>query len=211
MFTLYTTPLSANGRKVLAFAHHLGLDPEVKLVNVYAGEGRKPEFLAVNPTGKIPALVADGFVLTESNAILQYIAEAHGEFRLWSWAPRRRAEISRWLFWEASAWQPALVPVLRHHVAQKLGLAPAEPAADINWNDAGFRGAAEILDEHLGANASLAGDDISIADFSVAGMMTYARSAAFPFEDYAGIARWYAHIEALDAWKATETRPWSMP
>ena len=53
MLTLYTTPLSANGRKVQAAGRHLGLDLEIRLVNVYAGEGRTPEYLRVNPTGKI--------------------------------------------------------------------------------------------------------------------------------------------------------------
>jgi glutathione S-transferase len=49
MFTLYTTPLSANGRKVLAVSQHLALAPEIKLVNVYQGEGRVPSYLAQNP------------------------------------------------------------------------------------------------------------------------------------------------------------------
>jgi len=61
MLTLYSTALSANGRKVL-----------------YRGEGRAAEYLAINPAGKIPALVDGDFTLCESNAILQYICEAHG-------------------------------------------------------------------------------------------------------------------------------------
>src|SRR5208283_1663572 len=54
VFTLYATPLSANGRKALAVCRHLGLKPETRLVNVYKGEGRTPEYLAVNPLGKVP-------------------------------------------------------------------------------------------------------------------------------------------------------------
>src|SRR5262245_61350550 len=46
MFRLYTTPLSANGRKVLAVTHHLGLAPQIELVNVYKGEGRTPAYLS---------------------------------------------------------------------------------------------------------------------------------------------------------------------
>lgn len=209
MFTLYSTPASANGRKVLALAHHLGLDPVVNVVNVYAGEGRRPEYLAVNPSGKIPVLVANGFVLTESNAILLYLAEAYGGFRLWSFVPRQRADISRWLFWEASEWQPALVPVLRGHVAHKLGLTPPAPSADADWADPGVRAVAGFLDAHLKERRFLVGDEITIADLSVAGMMTYARSASFPFAEFEGIAAWYDRIAGLDAWKATATDPWS--
>ena len=95
VFTLYTTPLSANGRKVRAVSHHLALKPEVKIVNVFEGEGRAPEYLAINPFGKIPTLVDDDLTLGESNAILQYIAESYGDCRLWSHDPRRRADISR--------------------------------------------------------------------------------------------------------------------
>jgi len=56
MIELHTTPLSANGRKVLAACIHLGLEPTVHHVNVYAGEGRRPEYLRINPSGKIPTL-----------------------------------------------------------------------------------------------------------------------------------------------------------
>jgi glutathione S-transferase len=54
MPTLYATPLSANGRKALAVARHIGVDVRVELVNVYRGEGRTPAFLAVDPQGTIP-------------------------------------------------------------------------------------------------------------------------------------------------------------
>jgi|SRR5271157_435630 len=92
MVALYTTPLSANGRKVLAVSHHLGLAPEIRLVNVYRGEGRSAKYLAINPSGKIPTLVDGEFTLYESNAILQYLSEAHGEYRLWSREPRQEPQ-----------------------------------------------------------------------------------------------------------------------
>jgi glutathione S-transferase len=83
---IYATPLSANGRKVLAVSREFGLQPENHLVNVYRGEGRKPEYLAINPSGKIPTLIEGEFILFESNAILLYLAEAHGGCR-WSLNP----------------------------------------------------------------------------------------------------------------------------
>ena len=84
MLKIYATPLSANGRKVLAVSRHLGLNADIHEVNVYRGEGRTPQYLAINPSGKIPTLIDGEFVLTESNAILLYLAEAHGANRLWS-------------------------------------------------------------------------------------------------------------------------------
>jgi glutathione S-transferase len=102
MLTLYSTALSANGRKVLAVSRHLELDIEVRLVNVYRGEGRDAGYLAINPTGKIPTLVDGDLTLYESNAILLYLSEAHAGCRLWSRDPKLRARMARWLFWESA-------------------------------------------------------------------------------------------------------------
>jgi len=207
MFTLYTTPLSANGRKVLAVSHHLSLSPYVVVVNVYAGEGQRPEYLAVNPSGKIPTLVDGDFVLSESNAILQYIVDAYGGGALSSNDPRGRADIARWMFWEASQWQPALISVLTPVVAQRLGLVAGAPS-EATWSDQRFRATAALLDAHLSSRAFLVGDALTIADFSVAGMMTYARVGRFPFDAYPHIGAWYARIEELEAWRASATAPW---
>lgn len=209
MFTLYTTPISANGRKVLAVSQHLGLEPDVKLINVYKGEGRTPEYLAVNPWGKIPTLVDGEFKLWESNAILQYLSEAYGDFRLWSRDPKQRADISRWLFWESSHWQPAFVPVLSSFVGPLLLSQTAVPAPSrVHWSSEGFQTVVKFLDAHLKGREFIASDGLSLADFSIAGMMMYVRPARFPFEDFPHLGAWYGRIEGLEAWKATAAGPW---
>jgi glutathione S-transferase len=206
--TLHTTPLSANGRKALAVARHLRVDVRIELVDVYRGEGRTPAFLAINPQGKIPTLVDGDFVLWESNAIIQYLDEAYGDFALSSREPRRRADVARWLFWEAAHWQPALIPVLAtfvgHHVLPH-GVGP--PATTVRWDDA--TPALSFLETELASRRVLVGDHLTLADFAVAGMMTYARAAAFPFDAFPHIAKWYGRIEALDAWKTTAAGPWA--
>jgi glutathione S-transferase len=209
MFTLYTTPLSANGRKVLAVSHHLGLEPEVKLINVYKGEGRTPEYLTINPSGKIPTLVDGDLTLWESNAIVQYLSEAYGGFRLSSRDPKRRADISRWLFWESSQWQPMFVPVLAAFVGQLLLSEAAAPApAEVNWGDERFQTLATFLDAHLRGREFIVGDEVTLADFSVAAMMMYVRPAKFPFDVFANIGAWYARVEGLEAWRASAAGPW---
>lgn len=209
MFTLYATPLSANGRKVLALSHHLGLKPEIKLINVYKGEGRAPEYLAINPWGKIPTLVDGDLKLWESNAILQYLSEAYGEFRLWSRDPKQRADISRWLFWESSHWQPAFTPVLAAFVGPLLVSQAARPApVHLNWSNEGFQTVVKFLDSHLSQRPFLVGDALTLADFSVAGMMMYLRPARFPWEAFPHLSAWYERIEELEAWKETADGPW---
>ncbi len=207
---LYTTPLSANGRKVLAVAHHLGLAPEIHIVDVYRGEGRTPEFLAINPSGKIPVLVDGEFTLRESNAILQYLCEAHGDCRLWSRDPQRRAAIARWMFWEAAHWQPALIGVLEAFVGHALlpDVVPA-PIAAPAWGSEPLASLLADAENELDTRAFLAGDELTIADFSVAGMVTYFRAAGFPFAEWRNLGDWYARIEATPAWRASSAELWS--
>src|SRR6185369_7911270 len=118
--TLYATPISANGRKVLAAARHLRVPVHVSLVNVYKGDGQIASYRAINPSGRIPTLVDGDFVLWESNAILVYLSECCGDFDLSSRNHQRRADILRWMFWESSHWQPALSRFLAPTVRQIL-------------------------------------------------------------------------------------------
>lgn len=211
IFKLYTHPHSANGRKVLALTYHLHLQPEIVLVNIYQGEGQRPEYLQINPLGKIPALVDGDFILWESNAILQYIAEKFGNFQLSSPEPQKRADIARWLFWETAHWQPAvttvLTPVVAHRVVPQLFPEPKEAP---QWEQLEFKRWAAFLNTHLASLPFLVGDELTLADISVAGMMTYFRFAKFPFDEYPALGRWYALIEGLEAWKKSESPLWTV-
>jgi glutathione S-transferase len=212
MLKIYATPLSANGRKVLAVSRELGLNAEIHIVNVYRGEGRAAEYLAINPTGKIPTLVDGEFILFESNAILLYLAEGCGDSRLWSTDPKARARIAQWLFWESAHWQPALVALLSGVVGHfLLPEVVSRPRTAPDWNSASLQPLLKTLETTLSADAFLTGSHATIADFSVAGMCTYLRVAAFPFHAYPAISRWYARIEGFDSWRATKVPPWSEP
>jgi glutathione S-transferase len=210
--TLYTTPLSANGRKPLAVARQLGVELRVRHVDVYRGEGRTPEYLAIHPAGRIPVLVDGPTTVFESNAILVYLAEAHGGDRLWSREPRERAAIARWLFWESAHWQPALIAVLAPFVGHRLrpDLVPAPPAAP-DWDGAQLAPLLGELARVLAAQPFLAGAHLTLADFSVAGMATYFRAAGFPFAQHPAIRDWHARMEALPAWRDSEAELWRAP
>ncbi len=209
LFDLYTSPISANGRKVLALTYHLQLNAQIHTINVYNGEGQTPLYLAINPFGKIPTLVDGDFILWESNAILQYIAENFGGEHLYSAQPKIRADISRWLFWESSTWQPAISTVLSSTVGHELvpQYVPA-PTSDPYWKEPSFEKCIQFLNLHFRDNTFLVNNTLSIADISVAGMMTYFRFANFPFDQYQNLANWYTQIELLDAWQKTNVSPW---
>jgi glutathione S-transferase len=207
---LYTTPLSANGRKVLAVSRQLGVGCEVHRVDVYKGEGRTPAYLAINPSGKIPSMVDGDFVLFESNAILLYLDEVHGGHALSSNDARTRSRIAQWLFWESAHWQPGLSSVLSDSVAQRLFPEKAvrpRPAPD--WSNGALQPLLRTLEAALATQSFLAGSKLTLADFSVAGMTTYFKTARFPFEEYPAISRWFARLEELDAWRSTEDPLWT--
>jgi glutathione S-transferase len=208
-FTLYTTLKSGPGRKVLALCRYLELEPVLELVDVYIGEGQRRDYLAINPFGKIPTLVEGDFALWESNAILLYLAEAHADYRLSSQDPRKRADIVRWMFWESAHFQPAFGPVLTEFVGGWLqrGRGAVDPG-DVRWDQQPLQGLCEFLDARLRAEAHIAGAERSIADFAVAGMMTYARAARFPFARYPSLARWFDELAGLPAWQSTNCPLW---
>lgn len=210
VLALYTTPLSANGRKVQAVARHLGLEVDVCLIDVYQGEGQAAEYLAINPSGKIPTLVDDKITSSESNAILVYLAESYGSLQLFSRDPAERATILSWLFWESAQWQPALIPVLAAFVGHKLrpDAVPAPPRQP-DWRDPQLDPLLQRLETQLRSRSFLAGAELTLADFSVAGMATYFRTAGFPFAAFPHLEAWYQRIEALDAWRATAVSLWS--
>src|ERR1700741_3970395 len=120
MITLYTAPMSGNGRKVHMLLEEVGAQYQLSKLDLMKGDQKQSEYLQLNPNGKVPTLVDDDFVLWESNAILVYLIEALGDCALFAREPSRRANILRWLFWEASHWQPMLTRILAARVAQIL-------------------------------------------------------------------------------------------
>lgn len=206
---LYTSALSANARKVLALAAHLGVDAEIRDTNVYEGAGRTPEYLAVNPQGKIPALVQGDLALCESNAILQFLVDAHGGARLASGNAAERAMRAQWLFWEASLWQPVLTTLLSGVVGHHLvpGHVP-KPESPVDWEDGICAPVLAHLEHHLDGRNFLVRDELTHADFSVAGMTTYFAVAGFPFDRYPHIAAWCRRLDSIPAWEDTLSEIW---
>ncbi len=209
MLTLYTTAVSANGRKVLALAKHLELEVDVRIVNVYRGEGQSPEYRAINPWGKVPTLQDGDLVLWESNGILVYLAEGYAGSRLWSRDAKARANILRWLFWESAHWQPALTRVLAARAAQLLFPEHAGVPAPVCWDDAEVKRLLGVMDSELLQRQYVCGSELSIADFSLAGMTTYFGATGFPSAQFRGVAAWIGRMNDVPAWRATLVAPWA--
>ncbi|MBF2028361.1 MAG: glutathione S-transferase family protein [Oscillatoriales cyanobacterium C42_A2020_001] len=199
---LYYFPPSPNTRKAHAVAIHLELPLELHLVNLQQGEQRSPEFLALNPTGRTPALQDGDFALWESTAIMQYFASQVPN-SLWSEDAKIRADIVRWQSWELAHWTPACQPLqYENFVKQVLQLGDPDLAV-VHQAVERFHKEAIALDNHLAEHKFLVNDTLTLADFSVASALTYAVPAHFPLDHYPHIRAWYGRMEQLPAWQKT--------
>lgn len=199
---LYYFPPSPNSRRAQAVAVHLELSVELELINLPQGDQRTAEFLALNPTGRIPVLQDGDFVLWESNAIMQYLA-SQVSTPLWSDDAQQQADIMRWQSWQLAHWSRGCQPIqFERFVKKVLELGDPDPQV-IEETTEIFHQEAAVLDAHLADKDYLVGNTLTLADFSVASDLTYAAVAQFPLEKYTHIQAWYNRIEALPAWQQT--------
>ena len=199
---LYTNPLSSNCRKIIAVAEHLGLTLELQEIDFRKGEHKSPEFLAMNPNGKIPVLVDGARTLWESNAIMAYVCSKVDNTDLWPKSDARYS-IMQWLFWEAQHLTPVTGGVVFEAVVKRL-LDLGEPdAKKIEEGQAKFRDLARVLDGHLAKNRFLVGDKATLADFSNAAILAYAMPPALPINEFPQVQRWLADLHEIPAWKNT--------
>jgi glutathione S-transferase len=143
----------------------LGLDFESIPVDLRAGEHRRPEFLALNPAGKIPVLVDGEFILTESVAIVLYLAEKHRGAGFLPADVRGRAAMHRWLLFATTELEQPL-----WRIARNTFIYPEHEriAADVEIASREFREMAAVAEEHLLGRDFLVGDSVTVADFVMA-------------------------------------------
>ncbi|MBT4522787.1 MAG: glutathione S-transferase [Halieaceae bacterium] len=160
MIELYTAP-TPNGHKASCVLEELGLEYEAKLVNISEGDQHTPEFRAINPNGRIPAIIDQdegNLAVFESGAIMIYLAEKTG--RLLPSDRAGRARVIQWLMFQMGGIGPMMgqANVFFRYFPEKL-----QPAIDRYQNEC--RRLFEVLDNHLADNEWLA-DDYSIADIA---------------------------------------------
>jgi GSH-dependent disulfide-bond oxidoreductase len=196
--TLYywTTP---NGHKITMFLEEVGLPYTIVPINIGAGDQFKPEFLAIAPNNRIPAIVdhepADGgepISVFESGAILLYLADKVG--KLIPDTVRGRAEVLQWLFWQMGGLGP--MAGQNHHFSQ---YAPEKIpyAIDRYVNETGRLYA--VMNKRLSDRPFLAGDEYSIADIaSYPWIVPYERQGQ-NLEDFPHLKRWFEAIQVRPA------------
>lgn len=204
---LYGFPPSPNTRKVQALALHLGIALDFEFVNLPQGEQKRPEYLAMNPSGRTPAFVDGDFVLTESNAIMQYLADRPGGEAVWPREPKQRAIVNAWMCWQLDQWNRACNLLIWENLIKKILNAGAPDPAEVARGEQLFNTYAAELEARLAKSEFVAGPQLTLADLAIAAPLEFAEAARLPIASYARIGRWYASIAKLDAWRKTTPPP----
>jgi glutathione S-transferase len=201
---LYFHPMSSNSRRARMAALQLDVQLELVPVDLAKGEQKSPEFLRMNPNGRVPVLDDDGFFLNESHAIMQYLAVRTPGQKLYPTAPQPRADVNRWLFWSAQHLQPA-VSVLNweHAIKPFLGRGEADPK-EVARGQQLVTECARVLDAHLAGKEWVAQGALTLADLALAATLMVTERARLPVTDCANLQAWFARVRELDAWKKTD-------
>jgi glutathione S-transferase len=199
---LYLFPVSGRVVGIVALKHHLALDCEVVPIDLGRGDQLAPDYLVLNPNKKMPTLEDKGFVLWESNAILFYMAARHPEKRFWPADLQGQADVLRWLAWESAHWDAESIGMVAFEKSSKgvLGLGQPDPAF-IARGEQNFARFAAVLDGALKGKTWLIGERLTIADFSVGGLVPSAERLGLSVGKFPEIARWYKGLSALPAWR----------
>ncbi len=197
MIQLYTwdTP---NGKKVSIMLEEVGLPYEVHPVNLRQGEQMKPEYLAINPNNKIPAIIdTDGpggkpFTLFESGAILMYLAEKTG--KLWPQDMRKRYEVIQWLMFQMGGVGPMFGQAnFFFRLQEKV------PYAIERFRKEALR-LYGVMDKELGQREYLAGE-YSIADIATYPWVWRHEVHQVKLEEFPNVKRWFDALSARPAVK----------
>lgn len=193
---LYQFPSSPHCIKVRAVAYEIGVELELATVNIFRGDTRAPEFEALNPNSLVPVLVDGDFVLWESNAILTYVAGMRQTLDPKS--ARERADVERWLHWQSAHLGPAITKVAFERIVKPMtGCGPIDHAV-ARTAAADFLQCCRVLEASL-ANSEHLAQQLSVADFAVACILTNARLVGLAFEAFPRTKEWLARMLARES------------
>ncbi|WP_448506952.1 glutathione S-transferase family protein [Immundisolibacter sp.] len=165
---------------------HVGASPR--------GETRTPQMLKLNPNGHVPVLDDNGYVIWESLAINQYLAEKTGT--LWPAGVQAHGQIAQWSLWAMTEAEPHLVTMLMHMMF--LPEDQRSPAA-IEQARAALAKPMQVLDDHLAGRAYLLGADFNVADLNVCSVLGLAALLHYDLSPYANVAAWIGRCNSRPA------------
>ncbi|HTP51369.1 MAG TPA: glutathione S-transferase family protein [Anaeromyxobacteraceae bacterium] len=194
---------SGNSARSLFALYEAGLPFTLRFLDTRNGQNRAPDYLAVNPMGKIPALVDGAFQLWESNAINWYLAEKYRATGLLPATIEARAAVQRWLFFQAAHVTPACVPVFRviNRRVQEFWRLTGDPHAA----ESGRKELARWLPvlESVLLQKEWLEDTFSLGDIAFAPHFWLLMEGGFDFTSYPSVRAWLNRTFARPAWQKT--------
>ena len=202
---LYMHPVSMTSRPVRLFIAEEKIDIEEQLIDVFTGEHHQEPYISINPNRLVPVLDDGDFRLSESSAILKYLAEKTGS-AAYPGDLQARAKVNELMDWFNTNFYrdygygfiyPQIFP---HHERPSSEI----QTGTIAWGKERAEGWLQILNDHwLGdGRGYLCGDQITIADYFGAGLLTLGEVIRCDFSAYPNVARWLAKIKALESWNS---------
>lgn len=199
---LYYHPASTTSRPIVLFASESGIELEYQIVDLFTGAQYKPEYAAINPSQQVPVLEDGDFRLTESSAILKYLADKIGS-PAYPKDLRERARVNERMDWFNTGFYrdfsygflyPQIFPFMRRSD-------PAVQAATVEWGKERALKWLKVLDQNIiGSHNFVCGDKITIADYLGAVMITAGEVIDCNFGPYPNICRWRKNMKALKNW-----------
>jgi glutathione S-transferase len=204
MLTLYANPVSTASRPVLLFVAEKDLPVQLQLVDLMSGEHKGDAYAAINPSKMVPALADGDFRMSESSAILKYLASRFG-------APEypeqleRRAKVDEAMDWFNTQFYRdfgygLLYPqVFPHHKRRS----DEAHAAHVEWGKGKTQAWLSIFDRNiLGKNDFVANNAISIADYLGAGFLAAGELIGCTYAGFPNVQRWLGNMKKLKSWES---------
>lgn len=196
--TLWGRRSAFNVQKVLWLLDEIGLEHRQLDAGGDFGGLDTPEFLALNPHGKVPVIDDQGSIVWESHTILRYLAARHAPGRFWDADPARQSLADRWLDWAQVTLQPAFFAVFRGYFRT--------PEDQRDWTAIGRAQEQasqlyHLLDRHLADRPYLAGDRFTIADIPAGTTLFRYFALDLDRPSFPHVEAWYARLSGRPAYR----------
>lgn len=196
---LYGHPYSNAARRVQILCEECGIPYTYQTVDLTKREHLTPEYLALNPNGKVPVIDDDGFLVWESQAIMRYLADKHKAHAWYPVEPRARARVEQWLDWNQTRLgiESAKIMFHTHFAGDK---AKPEVIAD------GKKWVAKILpvmDSVLAKSKYLCGDQPTLADLAAVTNIAYLEMCQYDLGPYPAVSKWYGAMKTRPSFGKT--------
>jgi len=193
MLTIYGFDMSSPSNKVRFAANAMGLKYEYKQVNLLAGEQKSPEFLKLNPVGRVPAIDDNGFKAFESAAIIKYLADKNNS-SLYPKDLQKRTTIDQWIDFANIHVATALARVTFNRVMYKF-LNVEKDERSLNDGIKFLGQFLPIIEKQLKENKFLAGNAMTLADINLLAVLDPAELSSVDLSIYPSISNWRKNLK----------------